>query len=71
MKCPNCKGILEAKSGWQLKDNTYRRNRKCMNCDFKTTTVEVPYEYYHANNILVSDLKNILKKYMKLNTGKM
>jgi len=67
MKCPKCKSFIDVVASWQLHDNTIRRNRKCRNCGFEVTTVEVPYEYYHANNTLVKDLKEVLKKYTNSN----
>jgi transcriptional regulator NrdR family protein len=69
MKCPICKtNKWKIQSTYKSKKTGYYvRKRKCKKCGKVVKTFEVPEKHLKTYELLVDDLRNTIKKFLKRN----
>ncbi len=65
MKCPKCvEGEFRAKgSGMRKRTGFFTRYRVCNKCGYKVRTVEIPYDTYEAENVLMKQIVDAVNEY--------
>ena len=66
LRCPKC-GADTRTSGYRKyieKDNIYIRGRKCIGCDYKFHTIEMPSDDNHNAIELYKIFSQLMRKFM-------